>query len=196
MAWATAGLLLLALFSFVQSWISQGEIRRSYERSITPHLTWQDPRAEPMSNKNFEFWVEFGFTVRSVGPGEARLTGYEAKMATSGETFPIEGLVLPATLPVGAQYQWLISVPNTVERHLNVETPDREMRITLRYKDLQSLHEYETYAAFAAGPGRLKELTRAFLDVDERPANKRRIVPKIGRVKRWRRNVGGWIAGG
>lgn len=195
MAWATAGLLLLAFISFVQSWISQGELRRSYERSITPHLTWQDPRAEPMSNKDFEFWAEFGFTVRSVGPGEARLTGYEAKMATSGETFPIEGLVLPATLPVGVQYQWLVVVPKAIERHLNEDTPDQEMRITLRYKDLQSLHEYETYASFTAGLDRLKELTRAFLDVDESPARKRRVVPMIGRVKRWRQKVGGWIAG-
>lgn len=170
MAWFTAGLLLVALFGIIQSIIYAGELRRSYERNITPHLAWQDPQSG-QRHENEDFTGLFDFVVRSVGPGDARLHFAEAR-TSNGDLFPIGDIVTPATLPVNADYQWQVKLPKLDVRLLTGKE-DKEMRITLKYADLQGRKFYETYATFAADSATLSTLKRAFKEVDERPADKR-----------------------
>jgi hypothetical protein len=186
MAWITAGLLVVAILSFLQSIVYARELRRSYEQSITPHLTWQDP-ASGQRNENFKFTGEFVFAVRSVGPGDARLHFVEARMDT-GDTFPILDIVIPATLPVNAQYTWMVKVPDIDVRLLTNPTQDTELRITLRYADLQGRNFYETFASFAADTKTLSESKRAFKDVDERAARRRETKWRPGQTSIYGKN--------
>jgi len=171
MVWITAGLLVVAILSFAQSIVYASELRRTYEQSITPYLTWQDPPSVQRT-ENYKFTGEFVFVVRSVGPGDARLHFAEARMDT-GDTFQIHDIVTPATLPVNARYTWTVKVPALVVRILANEREDQELRITLRYADLQGRTFYETFASFAADTKTLSESRRAFKDVDERSAKRR-----------------------